>query len=52
LVRGNSIVIELYGGGCGDRLSGAVANGDGDLHAVAAEHSSFAAAVLAGGGKR
>jgi hypothetical protein len=52
LVRGNSIVIKLYSGGRGDRLSGAVADGDRDFHAVAAEHSAFTAAVLAESGKR
>src|SRR5258706_15037352 len=52
LVRGNSVVIKLHGGRRGDRLSGAVADGDRDFHAVAAEHSSFTAAVLAESRKR
>jgi len=48
----NSVVVELYGGGCGDRLSGAVADGDGDFRAVAAEHSSISGTVLAVSRKR
>jgi len=46
LIRGNSVVIKLYGGGCGDRLSGAVADGDGDFGAVAAGNGSFGCTVL------
>jgi hypothetical protein len=51
LIGGNSFVIELYGGGCGDGFSGAVAHGDGDLHAVTAKYGSFTGAVLGISGK-
>jgi hypothetical protein len=51
LICGNSVMEKFYGGGRGNRLSGAVADRDRDFHAVAAEHSSFTAAVLAESGK-
>src|SRR5712672_2926017 len=52
LIRWDSIVVQLYGGGGGNRLPGAVADRDRNFKAITAEHSSVSGAVLAKHGKR
>src|SRR5882757_1941796 len=52
LIRWDSIVVQLYGGGGGNRLPGAVADRDSSGEPITAEQSSVSGAVLAKHGKR